>query len=77
MSDGLHTYVMVIACMAKVTRLQFTSSAPRTAVDCGVYTDSNFAPMQINGTGLALAYSIKTFAQAVHTYKFFAKCYQC
>ncbi|DBA99393.1 TPA: Lymphocyte transmembrane adapter 1 [Trebouxia sp. C0006] len=30
-----------------------------------------------NGTGLALVYSIKTFAQAVHQYKLFAKCYQC
>jgi len=33
--------------------------------------------MQANGTGLALVYSIKTFAQAVHQYKLFAKCYQC
>ncbi|KAL3142835.1 Lymphocyte transmembrane adapter 1 [Trebouxia sp. C0009 RCD-2024] len=31
----------------------------------------------VNGTGFALVYSIKTFVQAVHQYKFFAECYQC
>ncbi|KAK9820417.1 hypothetical protein WJX72_010066 [[Myrmecia] bisecta] len=31
----------------------------------------------VNGTGLSLFYSIKTFVQAVNQYKFFAQCYQC
>ena len=33
--------------------------------------------MQVNGTGLSLVYSIKSFAQLVHQYHVFAKCYQC
>ena len=33
--------------------------------------------VQVNGTGLSLVYSIKSFAQLVHQYHVFAKCYQC
>lgn len=33
--------------------------------------------VQVNGTGLSLVYSIKSFAQLVNQYHVFAKCYQC
>lgn len=49
------------------------SLAFRIPIRCLVLTDA----VQVNGTGLSLFYSTKTFVQAVHQYKFFAKCYQC